>query len=44
MRPEDFEHVVAAAAEATGSDEFVIIGSQAILGSYSRLSRVLGEL
>lgn len=36
MRPEDFEHVVAAAAEATGSDEFVVIGSQAILGSYSQ--------
>jgi hypothetical protein len=36
VRPEDFEHVVAAAAEATGNDEFVVIGSQAILGSYSQ--------
>ncbi len=35
MRREDFEHVVAAAAEATGDDEFVVIGSQAILGSFS---------
>ncbi len=36
MGPEDFEHVVAAAAEVTGQDEFVVIGSQAILGSYSQ--------
>lgn len=34
MGPEEFEHVVAAAAEVTGHDEFVVIGSQAILGSY----------
>lgn len=34
MRREDFEHVVAAAAEVTGQDEFVVIGSQAILGTY----------
>jgi hypothetical protein len=34
MRPSDFEHVVAAAAAITGHDEFVVIGSQAILGSY----------
>jgi hypothetical protein len=32
--PAEFEHVVAAAAEITGQDEFVVIGSQAILGSY----------
>lgn len=31
MRREDFEHVVRAAADAVGLDEFVIIGSQAIL-------------
>ncbi|MGP0101402.1 MAG: hypothetical protein ACLPUT_07270 [Solirubrobacteraceae bacterium] len=34
MRREEFEHVVAAAAEVTGQDEFVVIGSQAILGSH----------
>jgi hypothetical protein len=31
---EDFEHVVAAAANLTGEDEFVVIGSQAVLGSF----------
>lgn len=36
MRPEDFEHVVAAAAEVTGQNEFVIVGSQAILGSFAQ--------
>jgi hypothetical protein len=35
VRPEDFEHLLAAAAEATGDDEFVVVGSQAILGSYA---------
>jgi len=34
VRREEFEHVVAAAAEVTGQDEFVVIGSQAILGSH----------
>lgn len=34
MRREDFEHVIAAAAEVAGEDEIVVIGSQAILGSY----------
>lgn len=33
MRLEELEHVVAAAAEATGHDVFVVIGSQAILAS-----------
>jgi hypothetical protein len=33
MRLEEFEHLVAAAAEVTGEDEFVVVGSQAILGS-----------
>ncbi len=33
MRLEEFEHLVAAAAEVTGQDEFVVVGSQAILGS-----------
>jgi hypothetical protein len=36
MRPQDFEHVVAAAAEVTGQDELVVVGSQAILGSYAQ--------
>jgi hypothetical protein len=34
MRREDFEHVVAAAAEASGETELVVVGSQAILGSF----------
>lgn len=33
MRREDFEHVIAAAAEVSGEREIVVIGSQAILGS-----------
>jgi hypothetical protein len=33
--PDEFDHVLAAAAEVTGHGEFVVIGSQAILGSYS---------
>ena len=33
MRREDFEHVVAAAANVTNEDEFIVIGSQAILGA-----------
>jgi hypothetical protein len=36
VRPEDFEHVVAAAAEVTTQDEFVVVGSQAILGSHDQ--------
>ncbi len=36
MRPEEFEHVVAAAAEVTKQDEFVVIGSQAILGTFAQ--------
>ncbi len=34
MDPQAFEHVVAAAAEVTGQSDFVVIGSQAILGSH----------
>src|ERR671937_2099870 len=34
MRREDFEDVVAAAAEACGETELVVVGSQAILGSF----------
>ncbi|HTD09199.1 MAG TPA: hypothetical protein VK680_09940 [Solirubrobacteraceae bacterium] len=33
MQPDQFQHVVAAAANVTGQEEFVMIGSQAILGS-----------
>lgn len=33
MRADDFDHVLAAAAEVTGEEDFVVIGSQAILGS-----------
>lgn len=33
MRREQFEHVIAAAAEVSGEREIVVIGSQAILGS-----------
>ncbi len=32
MRPEEFDHVIAAAAEVTGESEFVVIGSQAVHG------------
>lgn len=34
MRRQDLEHLIAAAAEVTGEDEFVVVGSQAILGSH----------
>jgi hypothetical protein len=34
MRRSELEHVVAAAAEITDEDEFVVVGSQAILGSH----------
>lgn len=34
MRWSDFEHVIAAAANVTGEEELVVIGSQAILGSH----------
>ncbi len=33
MRPHELDHIVGAAAEITGQEEFVVIGSQAILGS-----------
>jgi hypothetical protein len=33
VRREDFDHLLAAAAETTGHDEFVVIGSQAIHGT-----------
>jgi hypothetical protein len=33
MRRDEFEHVIAAAAEVSAEREIVVIGSQAILGS-----------
>jgi hypothetical protein len=34
LRLGQFEHLLAAAAEVTGQDEFVVVGSQAILGTF----------
>lgn len=34
MNRRDFEHLLAAASQVVGEDELVVIGSQAILGSY----------
>jgi hypothetical protein len=34
MRRTDFEHIIAAAAEASGETELIVVGSQAILGSF----------
>jgi hypothetical protein len=34
MRRADFEHVIGAAADASGEQQIVVIGSQAILGSH----------
>jgi hypothetical protein len=36
LRLEHFDHVIAAAAEVTGEDELVVVGSQAILGSIAQ--------
>jgi hypothetical protein len=35
VRRHEFEHVIAAAANVVDEDEFVVVGSQAILGAYS---------
>jgi hypothetical protein len=35
VRRDQFEHVIAAAAAASGETEIVVVGSQAILGSYA---------
>jgi hypothetical protein len=37
VRPHEFDHILAAAAQITGQEEFVVIGSQAILGSMDDL-------
>jgi hypothetical protein len=34
VRRDELEHVIAAAAEVSGEREIVVIGSQAILGSF----------
>ena len=34
MQRQQLEHLIAAAANLAGQDEFVVIGSQAILGSF----------
>ena len=34
MRREDLEHIIRAAAALTKENDFIIIGSQAILGQY----------
>jgi hypothetical protein len=34
MRREELEHVIAAAANIVDEDDFVVVGSQAILGAY----------
>lgn len=43
MTRDEFEHLIRAAADAVGEDEFVVVGSQAVLGSFpdapSRLLR-----
>lgn len=44
VRREHFEHVVAAAANIVGEDEFVVIGSQAILGSHPKIERPRARL
>jgi hypothetical protein len=41
MKREELDHIVGAAANITGEDEFVIVGSQAILGSYPQPPEVL---
>jgi hypothetical protein len=35
VRRDEFEHVIAAAAEVSGEREIVVVGSQAILGSFA---------
>ena len=34
MRRDQLEHIIRAAADVTGEKEFIVIGSQAILGQY----------
>lgn len=41
MRREHLDHVVAAAAQVVGESEFVVVGSQAILGSHPDAPEVL---
>jgi hypothetical protein len=41
MNRQEFEHIIKACANATNGHEFLIIGSQAILGSVPDASREL---
>ncbi len=41
MRRADLDHVLAAAAQVVGETEFVVVGSQAILGSYPEAPEAL---
>lgn len=41
MNRQEFEHVIAAAANVVQDDEFIVIGSQAILGSFPKPPREL---
>ena len=34
MRRDQLEHIIRAAADVTGENDFIVIGSQAILGQY----------
>ncbi|WP_445148880.1 DUF6036 family nucleotidyltransferase [Baekduia sp. Peel2402] len=43
MRRQDFEHVIAAAANVTGLDDLVVIGSQAILGTHDEVPSEMRE-
>ena len=36
MMPWELEHILRAASEATGSKKFIVVGSQAIIGSYTK--------
>jgi len=41
MRRQDLEHIIRAAAGITGAPEFIIIGSQAVLGQFPQASEEL---
>ena len=41
MRRSDLEHIIRAAAGVTGENEFIVIGSQAILGQYPEAPEAL---
>ena len=43
MKPSDLEHILRASKDVTGETEFIVIGSQAILGPFSDAPRALRE-